>query len=71
MENTIIANFYCDYVVAQFALTITDYQSVEAAAEYIFDQDDFGCHRHPFIGYRHVWEKDEESGGVPLKCFIC
>ena len=40
MENTLFAKLGCDYLVARYALTLTDYQSIEAATEIIFGRDD-------------------------------
>ena len=52
MEDTLFVNLGCDYLVAQYALTLTNYQSVEAATEFIFGTDDTDLHTHPFIGYK-------------------
>ena len=52
MLDTLYINMGIDYLVAKYALTVTNYQSVEAAAGLIFETDDYGCHRHPFIGYK-------------------
>ena len=64
MEDTLFMNLMCDHLVAKYALTLTNYQSVEAAAEFIFVTDDSGLQRHPFVGYLPYEEevKDEEMG---------
>ena len=73
MTNTLALQLQCDYLVAKYALTISSYQSVEAAVDIIFGTDEFGCHRHPFVGYRPSKDepKDDELGQVELQCFIC
>ena len=52
MEDTLFINLECDYLVAQYALAITNYQSLEAATEVIFGTDDNNFYMHPFIGYQ-------------------
>ena len=67
------ADFECDHLVAQYALTMTNYQSIEAAVGHIFDTDDNELYLHPFIGIQsdEYDSMDVELGLVTLKCFIC
>ena len=60
MQDTLFCSLECDYLVAEYALTLTDFQGVEAAAEFIFGQDDTGDYKHPFVGYRNNQEGIED-----------
>ena len=73
MEDTLFVNLECEYLVAQYALLMTNYQSVEAAIEFIFGTDDSGFYQHPFVGYvdGEYNANDVELGKQTEECFIC
>ena len=73
MEDILFINIQCDYLVAQYALTKTNYVSVEAAADFIFGTDDTGTYQHPFVEYQPLVQDfgDDEMGVCPPQCFIC
>ena len=69
MEEQIFQNLQCDYLVGQYALTMTDYKSVEDAVEFMFAADENGKHAHPFVGYNPDNSGDNEN--VRMICLIC
>ena len=69
MEEQIFQHLQCDYLVGQYALTMTDYKSVEDAVEFMFAIDENGKHAHPFIGYDPTNSGDNEV--MQLVCLIC
>ena len=72
MRETLFISLGCDYLVAEYALTLTHFQGVEAAAEFIFGQDDTGNYKHPFVSFIPSQVRIEDfEYEFPEVCFVC
>ena len=73
MKNRIIKDFGFDALVAEYALIMVKYKSVEEAVNVIFGDE--GGIQHPFFGYEvdqdYQAADNELALESHLECFLC
>ena len=84
MEREMMMRLGCDETVAEYALLMTNYNSIQDATAFLFEFDDYGHMRHTYIGYRKKESYDSPSKLTDLEmqksdttsekvtiCFLC
>ena len=61
MEREMMMRLGCDETVAEYALLMTNYNSIQDATAFLFEFDDYGHMRHTYIGYRKKESYDSPS----------